>query len=204
VLATPWIWVSLVTVGTIGNFVSYGPLPVLVPLFVQDHLGEGADVLGFVFAGYGIGGLLGAVAVGSRQLRLTGPVAAYLGWEASAVALGMLAFAPNAALAAVALALAGATGHMAEVIWASLLQKMVPTHLLGRVVSIDWLVSLSLQPAGVALAAPAAGWLGITGAFLAGSVLSTAAMAAGISFRSVRHARQPERSLQRRGAEVGE
>lgn len=57
VLRTPWIWVTLVVVGTVGNCLSWGPLPVLIPLFVEQELKQGAAVLGFVFACYGAGGL---------------------------------------------------------------------------------------------------------------------------------------------------
>ena len=76
---------------------------------------------------------------------------------------------------------------MAEVVWGTLLQKLVPRQLLGRVTSTDWLVSLSLQPLGVAIAAPVAGWLGVAGALLAGSALSTTAIAAGAALPAVRH-----------------
>jgi predicted MFS family arabinose efflux permease len=186
VMRTPWIWVSLLAVGTVGNFASFGPLPVLIPLFVQDELKAGADALGFVLAGFGIGGLLGAIVGGSRDLRLTGPLPAFLWWMSSSIALGGLAFATSAPAAAIFLGIAGFGSQVAEVIWVTLQQKLIPPRLLGRVVATDWLVSLSLQPMGIALAAPLAGWIGVSGAFIAGSVVSTAAMAAGIARRDVR------------------
>jgi hypothetical protein len=120
-------------------------------------------------------------------LRLRSPVPAYLGWMCSAIALGALAFATNAPMAALVLALAGFGGQMAEVMWVTLQQKLIPGRLLGRVVATDWLVSLSLQPLGVALAAPAAGWLGVDGALIGAALLSTAAMGAGLALHDVRH-----------------
>lgn len=189
VTRTPWIWVSLLAVGTVGNFASFGPLPVLVPLFVQDNLKQGAEALGLVFAGFGAGGLVGAIVIGSKRLRGSSPVPAYLGWMTSALALGGLAFAPNAFVAAAALAVAGFGSQMGEVVWVTLLQRLVPVRLLGRVISTDWLVSLSLQPLGVVLAVPVAGWIGVAGALIAGSALSTSAMVAGIASRDVRHPR---------------
>ena len=184
---TPWIWISLLAVGTVGNCAAFGPLPVLIPLFVRDHLDAGADVLGFVFAGYGLGGLAGALTMGSIPVSLRSALPAYLGWGCSALGLGALAFAPNAAVAAVLLAVAGFGGEMAEVVWGTLLQRLVPRQLLGRVTSTDWLVSLSLHPLGVALAAPVAGWLGVGGALLAGSALSTTAIATGAAMPAIRH-----------------
>jgi MFS family permease len=187
VVRTPWIWVSLLVVGTVGNFASTGPLPVLIPLFVRDHLGEGADVLGLVFAGFGLGGLAGAVVIGSKRLASDSVVPAYLGWGCSALALGALAFAPNAIVAAGILAVAGFGGQIAEVIWTTLLQRVVPPRLLGRVISTDWLVSLSLQPLGVTIAAPAAAFFGVGGALIMGSLLSTTAMAGGLASPAVRN-----------------
>ena len=183
---TPWIWITLLAAGTIGNFGAFGMLPVLVPLFVETNLHGGADVLGIVFAGFGAGGVVGALVMGSRRVKLTSAVPAYLGWMTACIALGALAFAPNVVVATLCLAAAGAAGQMSEVRWGTLLQKLVPSHLLGRVTSTDWLVSLSLQPVGIALAAPVAAALGVVGALIAGSLLSTTALAAGMSTRAVR------------------
>lgn len=187
VARTPWIWISLVAVGTVGNFASFGPLAVLIPLFVRDHLHGGAAVLGFVWAGFGIGGLLGAIFSGSIRIRLSSAVPAYVGWATSAVALGVLAFAPNALVAAIILGVAGFGGQIGEVIWDTLLQTLVPRRLLARVTSTDWLLSLTLQPVGLALAAPVAGWMGVGGALIVGAALSTSAMAAGAASSAVRN-----------------
>lgn len=186
VVQAPWIWVTLVVVGTIGNCVSWGPLPVLIPLLVDDVLGGDARVLGFVFAGYGVGGLAGSVFAGTKKMAFTSVVPAYAGWGIGCLAIVGLAFAPSAAVAAALLALVGFFGQIAEVTWATLLQKYVPGHLLGRVTSTDWLVSLSLQPLGVALAVPVATAIGVQAAFGWGGVLAALMMALGVSFRKVR------------------
>jgi MFS family permease len=186
VVRMPWIWVTLVAVGTIGNCVSWGPLPVLVPLLVEERLGEGARALGFVFAGYGVGGLAGTVFAGTKNMRFTSVVPAYLGWGVGVVAIAGLALAPSSLVAAVLMGVVGFSGQVAEVTWATLLQKFVPAHLLGRVVSTDWLVSLSLQPLGVALAVPVAAAVGIPAAFAGGALLAGGAMAAGLIPRAVR------------------
>jgi DHA3 family tetracycline resistance protein-like MFS transporter len=43
-----------------------------------------------------------------------------------------------------------------NVIWGTLLQRRVPTHMLGRVSSLDFFVSLALMPVSMALAGPLA------------------------------------------------
>lgn len=188
-MRTPWVWVTLVVVGTVGNCVSWGTLPVLIPLFVDRNLDGGAEVLGFVFAGYGVGGLVGTVFAGSANLRFDSIVPAYAGWMVGTVATGMLAFAPNALLAAGALALVGLFGQLAEVVWSTLLQKHVPPNLLGRVMSTDWLVSLSLQPLGVTLAAPVAAAIGLGTTLVGGAAIATAAMGLGLAFPATRRIR---------------
>ncbi|HEV2754705.1 MAG TPA: MFS transporter [Actinomycetota bacterium] len=183
---TPWIWVTLVAVGTIGNFVSYGPLVVLVPLFVENHVGGDAATLGFVLTGYGVGGVIGALTVGSSRRPLTSTVPAYAGWIGGAMFFGLLAFAPNGVVAGVILAAGAFCGEIAEVVWATLLQKFVPGYLLGRVTSTDWLVSLSLSPVGVGLAAPAAAAFGVRTTLIAGAVVATAAMLLALSWPRTR------------------
>lgn len=42
------------------------------------------------------------------------------------------------------------------VIWGTLLQRRVPRHLLGRISSLDFFVSLALMPVSMALAGPVA------------------------------------------------
>jgi predicted MFS family arabinose efflux permease len=191
---TPWLWVSLVAVGTVGNFASFGPLPVLIPLLVRDRLAGGADVLGMVLAGYGLGGVIGALFTGSRRIRLHSVVPAFLAWGVGAISLGSLAFTPSAAAAIAALAITGFAGQSAEVIWVTLQQTFVPRRLLGRVISTDWLVSLSLQPLGVALAAPVAAAIGVGGAFFWGAVATVSAIGVGLTNRNVRLLEKPGES----------
>lgn len=186
VLRTPWIWVTLVVVGTVGNCLAWGPLPVLIPLFVEQELREGAEVLGFVFAGYGAGGLAGTIFAGTKRMRFANVVPAYAGWGIGVAAIGAMAFTSTAIAAACLMALVGFFGQIAEVTWATLLQKFVPPHLLGRVTSTDWLVSLSLQPLGVALAVPVATSIGISAAFGWGGAITAAVMAAALAFPAVR------------------
>jgi predicted MFS family arabinose efflux permease len=191
VFSAPWLWVPLVAVGTLGNFVSFGPLPVLVPLLVRERLHAGAAVLGFVMSGYGFGGVAGALFAGSRNLRLHSASPAMIAWGVGGLCLGCLAVAPNAGLAAFALAIVGFSGQAAEVIWVTLQQKFVPPRLLGRVISTDWLVSLSLQPVGVAIAAPVAAAIGVPGAFIAGSAIQTTSILLGLTHRGVRRIEKP-------------
>jgi MFS family permease len=179
VRARPWLWVTLLAVGTVGNFVAYGPLSVLVPLLVRSLHG-GADSLGLVYAGFGVGGVAAAVVSGSVRLPRHTSALAFVGWVVSGLGIAALGLAGNTLTIAALLAVVGFFNEAAQVIWVTLLQTHIPERLLGRISSIDWFVSLSLQPLGLGLAGPAAAALGVGGALVVGGTM--AASAAGLGF----------------------
>jgi MFS family permease len=186
----PWIWITLVSVGTVGNFLAYGPLPVLLPLLVRGPLNGGAGGLGLVFASLGLGGLVSAGLFGTLGQPRRKITAMYAGWGVSCLALAGLYFVPNVATAMVLMFLCGFSGEGAQLVWVTLLQELVPGEMLGRIVAMDWLVSLGLQPAGIALAAPAAAVLGAGGVLLAGGLVSAGAVSIGLFRPGVRDPEQ--------------
>ena len=50
--------------------------------------------------------------------------------------------------------------EVGQIIWITMLQTLVPRELLGRVSSLDWLVSIGLVPVSFALTGPVAALLG--------------------------------------------
>ena len=66
------------------------------------------------------------------------------------------------------------------IIWATVKQRHVPGHLLGRVSSLDWLISIGLLPLSFALTGPAAAAFGaqttLVAAGLLGSIVTGAAL----------------------------
>ena len=78
----------------------------------------------------------------------------------------------------------GFTVSAAMVIWGTLLQRRVPPHLLGRVSSLDFFVSLALMPVSMAVAGPVGEWIGIPMTFvLAGAIPVFLAVAAILGWR---------------------
>ena len=88
-------------------------------------------------------------------------------------ALPMLAFGLSTLLwvMVVASLVVGLTDAGGTVIWGTLLQRRVPTHLLGRVSSLDFFVSLALMPVSMALAGPVGERIGIPAAFVVAAVV---------------------------------
>jgi DHA3 family tetracycline resistance protein-like MFS transporter len=65
------------------------------------------------------------------------------------------------------------------IVWATIKQVHVPASLLGRVSSLDWLVSIAFLPVSFALTAPVAALIGVRATlFVAAAVGSTATLAA--------------------------
>jgi len=80
----------------------------------------------------------------------------------------------------VAVFVVGFTGGGALVIWGTLLQRRVPPHLLGRVSSLDFFVSLALMPISMAIAGPVAEWIGVPLTFVVAGLVPVFLAAAAI------------------------
>jgi MFS family permease len=105
-------------------------------------------------------------------------------WGAGSLPLAAIGILDNFWTVAVAVFIFGATGGVGMVIWGTLLQRRVPGHLLGRVSSLDFFVSLALMPVSMALAGPAAEVFPIWAIFLfAGGVCPILAVIAMIVAR---------------------
>ena len=160
VRAHVWIWGTLVW-ATIAVFLVYGPFEVLVPYLVKNELHGNAGDLGLVFAAGGVGAAFVALVAGQRGLPRRHITAMYVAWGFASFALAFYAFttAPWQAMLIAAVTEAGWTGG--SLIWVTMLQRLVPRELLGRVKSLDWLLSIGLGPLSFALCGPAAAWLGV-------------------------------------------
>lgn len=176
-----------------AQFVVIGALDVLYVELAQGVLSLGASWVGYLAAAFGAGGILSAVVAASLVGRrhLATPLALSLAlWSASLVALAAVG---GAAAAVVLLAVAGGSRAVFDVGGRTLLQRVAPANLLGRVFG----VLEGLMMAGLALGSLLAPLLiGLGGAPLAflgvGAVLPVAALVAGRRFLEIdRHATVP-------------
>ena len=76
------------------------------------------------------------------------------------------------------------------VIWYTLLQRLVPSNLLGRVSSLDWMISIAGVPLSFAVVGPAAEAFGVDATLVAAGVLGFLAT---LAFMFYPGARDPER-----------
>ncbi|MDQ0675522.1 MFS family permease [Pseudarthrobacter siccitolerans] len=154
-LRTPWLLWTLIW-ACISVLFLIGPIEVLLPFVVRDQLGGDSSVFGFLLAVMGVGAALGSLLTASLRLPRRYLTVMMVSWGAGSLPLAAVGIMDNFWTIAAALFIFGATGSVGMVIWGTLLQRRVPPHLLGRVSSLDFFVSLALMPVSMALAGPAA------------------------------------------------
>jgi Transmembrane secretion effector len=171
-----WLWITMV-ITSASNFFLAGTLRVAIPVLVKERLHRGAGALGVVTGALGVGGLLAIAVVGRfgsgphRTLRM------YLAWIGAGLA--MAAAGVFAVLGAVT-AFVGAIGlglAFGNTIWLTMVQEMVPTNVMGRVFSLDTVISQGLLPVSIAVSGPVVGWAGPGTALVLGGALSAGATA---------------------------
>jgi DHA3 family tetracycline resistance protein-like MFS transporter len=181
----PWLWVTL-TCAALAYLLFMGPVEVLLPFVVKNDLHTGAASLGLVFAAGGVGSVGCALAIGQYGLPRRDIVWMYAAWT-----LGTLAVAGYGLSSAVwQLMLASLVFNGLEtggsIVWATAKQRGVPSTLLGRISSLDWLISTGLLPLSLALTGPLAAALGTRATLIAAGTLGAVATAAGLLVPGVR------------------
>ena len=179
-LRTPWLLWTLLW-ACISVLFLIGPIEVLLPFVVRDQLGGDSSMFGFLLAIMGVGGAAASLVTASLKLPRRYLTVMMVSWGVGSLPLAAVGIMDNFWALAAALFIFGATGSVGMVIWGTLLQRRVPPHLLGRVSSLDFFVSLALMPVSMALAGPAAEVLPIWLIFLvAGGVCPIVAVVASI------------------------
>lgn len=178
---TPWLLWTLIW-ACISVLFLIGPIEVLLPFVVRDQLAGDSRMFGFLLAVMGVGAALGSLFTASFRLPRRYLTVMMVSWGAGSLPLAAVGVMDSFWAIAAALFVFGATGSVGMVIWGTLLQRRVPPHLLGRVSSLDFFVSLALMPVSMALAGPAAEVLPVWLIFLVAGgvcpVMAVIAMAA--------------------------
>ncbi len=152
-LRTPWLlWTLLFA--SMFVLVVLGPIEVLLPFIAKDRFHDGAKTYGFILAFFGMGSALGALGVSSRRLPRRYLSVMMAMWSIGSVPLVIVGFTSSFPLMALATFVIGVTDGAGMVIWGTLLQRRVPTEMLGRVSSLDFFVSLAFMPVSFAIVGP--------------------------------------------------
>ena len=175
-----WLW------GTLGSaaityLVFLGPAEVLLPYVVKNELHGSAGTLGLVLAAGGVGAVGAAAFVGHRGHPRRDVTVMYVTWTLATLAIAGYGIATAAWQLMVACLLFNALEAAGTIVWATIKQRHVPLNMLGRVSSLDWLISIGLLPISFALTAPVAALIGVRatliGAAVIGAVVTLSALA---------------------------
>jgi transmembrane secretion effector len=168
-----WLWGTLAW-AFVALLLIWGPLEVLVPYLVRNELGGDAGDLGLVFGAGGLGAILVSLVVGQLGLPPRHISFMYVAFTIASLQIAAYALAEVPWHAMVVAFAGGGSWAAGLLVWSTLMQRVVPAELLGRVRSIDWLLSTGLVPVSFAITGPVAGWLGVENVMLGAGIAASA------------------------------
>ena len=187
---TRWLVIAMVA-ATVSLLAVWGPWETLVPVVVKNDLGGQASSLGLVFGAGGVGAVVAAGFFGQRGALPKKPLTAmYLSWALGMFGTAGFGFVTTVWQAmAVAFVTEGSIAYLV-VVWVTLVQRLVPDRLLGRVFALDWMISTMGVPLSFAITGPTAEAIGHDATLIWAGVVGGSVT---VAFMFVRGARDPER-----------
>ena len=168
-----WLWGTFAS-AAVAYLCFMGPAEVLLPFLVKNELNGSAAALGLVFAAGGIGSVGCAALMGQRGIPRRDITFMYGAWTLATVAVAGYGFATAVWQLMLASIAFNGLETAGTIVWATAKQRHVPPALLGRVSSLDWLISIGLLPLSFALTGPVSSVLGVQGTLIAGGVVGGA------------------------------
>ena len=165
-----WLWGTLLS-ATIAYLAFMGPAEVLLPYVVKNELHASAGDLGLVFAAGGIGAIGAALIMGQRGHPRRDVTFMYATWTLATLAVAGYGLATASWQLMVACLLFNALETAGTIVWATIKQRHVPASMLGRVSSLDWLISIGLLPLSFALTAPVVALVGVRATLVGAAVI---------------------------------
>jgi DHA3 family tetracycline resistance protein-like MFS transporter len=165
-----WLWATLVS-AAFSLLFAIGPFEVLIPFVVKNQLGGGSNDLGLVFAAGGVGAIVAALVMGQRGLPRLHITVMYLSWGTGIALMIGFAVAEVPWHAMVVNGVIWALFTIGMIVWMTLMHRLVPSRVLGRVSSLDWMTSLVLVPLSFALTGPLSEAIGVNTVLIGGGIL---------------------------------
>jgi MFS family permease len=170
-----WLWATLGAI-TLSLLFFLGPVYVLMPYVVKNSLHGGAEGLGLIFGAGGVGAVIASLLRGQLGLPRRPLTVVYLAWAATAFSLVGYALVEAVWQAMIVSFFSVGCLTTGGIVWTTVLQRSVPARMIGRVSSLDWVLSLSLAPLSYALTGPIADVLGARATLLRAGLVSGAVM----------------------------
>lgn len=185
ILESPWLWITIV-IASFSTIFLDSPDGAVMPLLVKQHFGARVGVYALFTTLSAVGAIGAALWFGRfKRLRWRG-LLSYGAWITAGLMLVAIGLLTSVAGVSVAVFIQGAAVTTLGLAWTSTLQEFVPSDLLGRVSSIDMLVSSALVPIGYGVAGIAADRLGAAPVFVLGGAIGAAIIALGLLHPAIR------------------
>jgi DHA3 family tetracycline resistance protein-like MFS transporter len=181
-----WLWATF-AIAAFSYLLFMGPVEVLLPFIVKNDLDAGGAELGLVFAAGGIASVVAAVSVSQIGLPRRDITWMYIAWTIATFAVALYGVIANLWVLVLASILFNAFESVGQIIWATAKQRHVPPHLLGRVSSLDWLISIGLLPISFALTGPAEALIGAQSVMIVAGVVGGVVTLAGLFLPGMRN-----------------
>jgi DHA3 family tetracycline resistance protein-like MFS transporter len=127
----------------------------------------------------------------------------YATWTLATVAIAGYGLASAAWQLMLACLIFNALETAGTVVWATVKQRHVPSSMLGRVSSLDWMISIGLLPISFALTAPVAGVFGVRGTLIGAGLVGGAITLSALflpGMRAIEGVGEPSRRVPRKRA----
>ena len=185
-----WLWVTFAS-AAIAYLLFMGPVEVLVPYLVKHDLEATARDLGLVFAAGGLASIATALLLGHRGLPRRNMTFIYVVWTLATLAVAGYGLGTAVWHLMLASAIFNALETAGTIVWVTAKQRHVPSSMLGRVSSLDWLISIGLLPLSFALTGPVSDALGARATLIGAGLLGALVTLAGLFVRGVRAVEEP-------------
>ena len=185
VLHSPWLWITLLVAGVSTIFL-VGPDEAVLPLLVKQRFGMHVGFYALLTSLSACGSITAAFLLGHfKRLRHRGWLT-YGPWLIASLMLLAIGLPLPVIGVSIAFCIQGAAITILGLAWMNSLQEFVPADQLGRVSSIDMLVSSGLLPIGYGLAGVAADRFGASPVFVLGGAIAAGVIALGLLHPTIR------------------
>jgi MFS family permease len=184
VRARAWLWGTFIA-NVFMNIVT-AARNVLLPFLVKNDLHASARGLGLVYSAVAAGALISAFAFGQVGVPRRHVVVMYLSWAACVFTIALYGVATNVPELVALAFVFGLTIAWGQAIWGTMMHRLVPRELLGRVTSIDYVTAFALMPvSSVAVGFVAAG-AGTRATLIGAGILSGTVTVAALALPGMR------------------
>ncbi len=180
-----WLWSSIIGM-MFGNLFA-AAFPVLSPVICRQHYG-GATAYASLWVCFALGMLIGGSALLRVKPRYPLRAGILIGGPALASGIALGLHAPIYIVDLLQIT-AGAGMTASNALWWTAMQQNVPREAMSRVISYEYALTLSIMPAGAALAGPLSHAIGLSSALIACSAAAISVKAVTLLVPDIRRLR---------------